>query len=664
MPVLKCAERAARALKFAYVKSISYVSLTFVWKTEGSFYLANEQTITGNKEFKTVFVFQEPLSRTNLPRGELLSLLELLHEGVSFEIMDTTHLSSLTFHESSIAGVTPFHVANIYFLEQSAIVVSNFPLKELEMIQRAGFIHSAGDLIFEKGWDDLTHKFVSDLLNDFSILKKEFFKVDFYTRSENDSHKQKLEKLMIDDRRYHIGPKSFQSARAEINKDHEEFLLQNRIQKEGLGNIFIFKDTGKKQPTNLFDDLYVDRTILEYAICYLSRYKRDNPLHTLDEIEESRPFWAGIFTTPHRLTNAMLNLAHLMPESKIVDPFCHTGTTAVESAQIGCEAICCDLYEVNGAKDNYEFFCSGAESLSAVSTKIMNIATSKPHVMNDFNNLAATTVKLNGNGLPEIREESHIEDIVNSFSESESDLNLFENRVCFYITRRYHLNRLRNNDVDKYKEAKELVVRFVGSRDGEADGAFGYLRCADQMNAFEEAVKSDGAPVIKASDKRFRELFEDSAYCSTRVGWMNKAKSSPTFRLNNILSDISAYEIPDDTIDAVITDPPYGYGEVMTLKQLQDIYMGLFEKAFRWLKSGGYLVLCALDKVKTGRTKGLLFTEDVVKMANRVAKGRRITFVTDGLRLGQKGPFYLYYWKSKYALNRAVIVLRILKENN
>jgi len=56
-----------------------------------------------------------------------------------------------------------------------------------------------------------------------------------------------------------------------------------------------------------------------------------------------------------------------------------------------------------------------------------------------------------------------------------------------------------------------------------------------------------------------------------------------------------------------------------------------------------------------------MFTEDIIGMANNVAKNMGIVFIVTSLHPVIRGPLFTYYWKSKYALNRSIIALQILK---
>ena len=48
----------------------------------------------------------------------------------------------------------------------------------------------------------------------------------------------------------------------------------------------------------------------------------------------------------------MLSLAEVGPGGKVLDPFCHTGTVAIEAACLGATSLNADIKESQGAQDN------------------------------------------------------------------------------------------------------------------------------------------------------------------------------------------------------------------------------------------------------------------------------------------------------------------------
>lgn len=619
-----------------------------------------------DENFSTVFVFQESIERTNVQRGELISLIELNEEPVITKILENEEIfqgilknNGLITFESKIVKHDHHLEASIVFFSQSAIVFTNFKLDVKEMIRRSGYIQSVGELIYLAKWGEINTDKISGVLTRYCYHTKKVRELIFYKSTDNDGIDNKLSNLLIDDLRYHIGNDSFQKAELNIRKNVTSYSILHGLT-EGKEPIFFFKDVGEVYDNSALKKFYPDRNMTEYSICYISDFKKDNSLHYLDDLKECKPFWAGIYTTPHRLMNAMLNLARITKDSVIVDPFSHTGTLVMESSQIGCKVKAFDLHEIQGAKDNYEFLCMGSSKIFKSCSSIFKL-TKDSSITEELQKILFDCICSNKQGLPEVAKGKRIEDLL----KKNNSLMNFETRLYFYLLRRYNMEQQRRADLDDDSGINFTKRHVRNSRPKKplkhVEKGF-YTFFGKQLKSFEEANKTNGFPVIYLSEDNENEHkfhFTDSIYKTNRIGYINYAREEPDFELKDILKN--EYNIEDNSIDAVVTDPPYGYGEGLHKSMIRKIYTALFEKSFKWLKPNGVIVFCTLDKVKTGRKKDLLFTEDIIDIANFVARKSNVCFNLNYFYPTQNQKTCLYYWKSKYALNRAVIVLRINK---
>ncbi len=216
------------------------------------------------------------------------------------------------------------------------------------------------------------------------------------------------------------------------------------------------------------------------------------------------------------------------------------------------------------------------------------------------------------------------------------------------------------------KDSSDFVIKYLVDPEEKLkkkNHYSGYFYWSKQLQAFEEEMKINGKPIIKPDREDFALLFEDNFYRSERVGYANLSTKYPKYLKRDINMSFKKYGIEENSVDAVVTDPPYGYGEDLNKNQIAQIYKSLFNKAFRWLKSEGHLVFCCLDKVKTGRTEDLLFTEEIIQMANQIAKSMGIDFIKGHIHpISFDFLNSLNYWKSRYALNRSIVALKILKK--
>ena len=110
----------------------------------------------------SVFVFQEPIATTNIQRAELVALIGLQNDKFSYETKSPEDLdldkrkiiySTCDSEKERLSAFTFLsrngqNSAEIVFFNQSALVVSNFELNIMEIVRRAGYIHSAGKFVF------------------------------------------------------------------------------------------------------------------------------------------------------------------------------------------------------------------------------------------------------------------------------------------------------------------------------------------------------------------------------------------------------------------------------------------------------------------------------------------------------------------------------------
>lgn len=62
--------------------------------------------------------------------------------------------------------------------------------------------------------------------------------------------------------------------------------------------------------------------------------------------------------------------------------------------------------------------------------------------------------------------------------------------------------------------------------------------------------------------------------------------------INIIIGDATNMPLPDQTIDGIATDPPYGRSASTFKLTISRLYQGFLEEAFRVLKKGKYLTMC------------------------------------------------------------------------
>jgi tRNA (guanine10-N2)-dimethyltransferase len=104
-----------------------------------------------------------------------------------------------------------------------------------------------------------------------------------------------------------------------------------------------------------------------------------------------------------KLARCMVNLAHAKAGETVLDPFCGTGTTVLEAAMIGCEAIGTDVQRrmAEGTQKNLAKFGAEAEAILVADarklpfTRVDAVVTDPPY------GKSATTLKSSTRSLVE-----------------------------------------------------------------------------------------------------------------------------------------------------------------------------------------------------------------------------------------------------------------------
>ncbi len=555
------------------------------------------EEVSLNNHYQYVFVFSESLNKTSIQYNELISLIKrtLSPEEVLIEIKE---YNSTILEDNLISNLD--RVTIIKFTN-SCIVKSSIKLDLEKIIKNSGYIHSCGVLVFCKQWDSITTNDLINNINSFVDKEKAFCKLSFYTDVDIKDLERNVDNIMIDKERTYIGKKFFSK---EINtileKVNEHLADKNLSSKNNINNIFVYKDESHNSFNGL--EFYDEQDVSNTLIAYNSLYKKDNALHILDHYNESKPYWAGIYTTPHNLTNAMLNIAQIKEGEIIFDPFLHTGTTILEAAKYGCTVIGSDYSEPIGAKDNIEFLLD-IDNLQKRIDRINN----KIHDTAYLSSLQEIINSSMQNGNDAFSNYEKIEELINANPILEN----IEDRVIFYILRRYTLRQLQGiaQKNTRENELEEKIKLFNNYKELACI-------CCDNPNGW--------YPNDKNNIKENTFVNDANKYNTMRIGPVKHND----FKYFIMQTDASKLYINDNSVDVIVTDPPYGYGDDIDDAELVNLYINFINESFRILKPGGRIVMCVLDKVKTGKPiNPRTVTKGVIDMIEKVTKEKRIKFM-------------------------------------
>ncbi len=377
-----------------------------------------------------------------------------------------------------------------------------------------------------------------------------------------------------------------------------------------------------------------------YYICYQQAYKNENPFHVFDE---NMPAWVNQTTIPHTLATAMINLTRPWSDSEgsvvVVDPFVGTGTmwlAALADKQLDAYGFDIDQQTRQLVNDNLQFFAMAALDLERLAERIDTFA-------NEIEGSADPSGEL-GTGY---HWASTIEDGASSVSAD--DWRKFDVRLAYYLVER----TLKRSGRAIARGSKGWTVAIVS----EARLLTSQTRALARIRRRQEslhAVRVDNLVVYPST-------YSDA--CSIDAQMLAEI---PEIRRNDarIKGSQNAVSLKLADVDAVVTDPPYGFNTRNELEQLAKLYAGWLRTAISWLGEHGQLVFCLPERSHSGRripffAQRLVVSQQVLTIAREL--DREVYLPAQVVPHLGMTSFFLppYYWESERALRRSVMHFHI-----
>jgi len=568
-----------------------------------------------------LFVFQKPNQVTNVPFYELRTLLkDVANIGITeVPVFDENLYFTRDRIKRRLPGKSPspgkeFESyptpnrgrANLYALEQSCIVTTSSPIEDDDLariVGNSGYIHSAGELLLAGRFDSIKRSMLEDALKRVDTPQKPT-SVEFWT--DGNVPDEDLSGLAIDNQRYFIENLPFAT---------QQVLLAERHEKKSPNKMVTFYKDVLHGP----DSRYPESGDSIFILAFCPQIRKYSPLQQLDEW---KPYWKGIDTTPQCLMAAMLNIAGLRKGGVYLDMFGGMGTSMLEATKVGPKlALHTDYMETTGADDNHNLLTMDPTEIINLVKKLRVLQQRDSSLFTGLKELAEQSLDWEGVGTersyPEIR---HID----AFMGDNPSLSDLSNRLCFYMLRRGYYRRadLTGGLIELFNENLGEIERYAEAK-------------------------------LKANQKALQWTSNGILYVASfpsREGWKT-AKA-------DILEGNLASIITPGEVDAIVTDPPYGYGTDSDRDVLLKLYESFIGQSFDLLRNRGRLVFCVLDKVRTGKPADpYLTTEGILYMMDRLASDRGIGFFRDSLH--SSGD--VMFWKSRKKLNRGIISVEVVK---
>ena len=519
-----------------------------------------------------------------------------------------------------------------------------------KIIKRASYVLSCGTLIYACPMDqaslDDARSAIARFVCDDEIGS---FDLSFYTREKFGSEDVELNGLLIDQKRIFLGELQFEYVRRQLERWSGPGQMEKHANVDA--RFWVYNDVAS-DPSIFSSWIYPEKEDEIYLIVYRCLYRSKNALYDLDMAREAKPYWKGIDTTPQRLMGAMLNLAQVQEDQNqvVLEPFSHTGSLVHEAAKLDLgKIIYNDKFETIGTKDNLGLLTAPTDNLRSTINKMRELAGREDRGDTEISYRQIRAVARQSLGwqgdepYPEMQS-------VRNLQEKHGWLKAMAPRLLFYIVRRFCV---------------EHHIGYDNGHPGESRYFYGGFKSeAERLIRLEEFLDDR----LTCLEKYAATREEIGAEVKTRgimyIGYDPIAQNKCQQLVEGTDIDIAKNGIPlnDNSVDAIITDPPYGYGSAEEQVAIYNLYRQFFSEAFRVLKPGGRVAVCVLDKVRTGKKiMPELFTAGVVDLANDIARESRASFVVDSLRPFGRDDRILSYWKAQHKLNRGILSFQIHK---
>jgi hypothetical protein len=600
--------------------------------------------VNSDRPVSLAFTFSEPISGTNVQFNELKSIIKLLEpKYVTFRQISPKRLPNEVPRSKS-------DIIQVNFKQTCVLKLYATHRLLYRIMKRASYVTSCGPLISTPQLDRATVDTVRDELRDYiSNNGINSFELSFFTLDKYIDKAGALSGLLIDQKRSFLCELPFTHAMREIL----DWNGPGDIIHDGVSDvdarIWVHKDIYEEEISKL-PWIYPEKGDELYLVIYQPMYRMRNALHALDETRELKPYWKGIDTTPHKLMGAMLNFAQVDSGQTILEPFAHTGTLLLEAARFDLgKVLYNDKFETIGAKDNLSFLVSPPEKILRIVDELKDITdvnkgeNSTP-TYRDIRNIALQSIKWENNeAYPQVM------DVERLFTNHEW-LGDATTRLFYYIVRRFFIEN-RCGSLDPNGTSRRMGYGRFTTEEEILTALGEFMR--NSIARFEEYANLR----LRIGEERMRRGIMDIGYSPTDRNIFQYLVDGNDV---NIMKD--GLPIKQNTIDAIITDPPYGYGSIEEQNEIQFLYRKFFEEAYRVLKPEGRIVICVLDKVRTGKdVVANVMTAGVIDLANTVAKERGVMFLTESIKAFSGDDLLLSYWKAKHKLNRGILSFQVYK---
>lgn len=643
---------------------------------------------------KYAFLFNQNARRTNLQIAELLSLIRchtyrvgtrVRENDIEFttfdevkrflqEVMDHGDLTSEENFDSFVENVSAFMQDKILMeaLYGSASIFLPMHLTiDVDLIcGESGYIHSCGDLLILRNAEKVTeYKFKKEIRRCIKVFRKNsskflivpFCHEDFspHDRETTPFLQYGLDDVKLNMSKAFIGATKLYDLLEIIGEEFGDHLsIAPAGDFRASGETFKKKFPDKDQQT-IFLITDNDRVsgsrfpgMRKFYVLYLQRYKNNNSYHLYDE---NKPGWASHTTLPHSLAGAMINVARPwfadVQTVEIADPFGGAGTVFFEAQKIaGMNCRSSDrapIFEYV-VKDNAKFFSMNPAEKEQLREDLSAYVGVVPDYYEGVTRKSKET--------PEQRL-GRISKVVRDWAAAtDGDFLKLDEAVL-----KSGFDSLGSDQIDRLLAYVGLRASVRGVTDiarGTASWPVFFKReltiLLQQME--NESKRLDAG--AQSHPRNERMLVGHASYsASTTPG-------PPEIERHDLLGSLhfersSVENLPHNTYDAIITDPPYGFNTDEDYWEMASFVHTMIESLVRALKpAGGQLILAAPSVSFSG--KGIMpfvrsdyLAREIVQTCARIGRECVKPVVVLPANLASLQP--PYYWVAEKSLERRIL---------
>lgn len=618
----------------------------------------NDRFTNLNKlKFHYAFVFYSNLNKTNLQYKELFNNI-LRQHGEFYSINEYRNFDFTTNVQKSN------NKGNIVIIpcKNSCIVSSNIELNIKEIIRNSGYVQSCGELLFLSPWYDLNTTTFENRVEQFiSRDRDKKGRLVFYTKEDfglKTRSSEGIDDIKFFKEKYYIGN--------EIASNYMKGLLQNELISNNLIVERLYNSDKEKYNKTITDfslfvvkdlDLTISETEYVYGekepqlfILYHSQFKKENPIHILDE---NKPFIPGPYTTPQTLIQSMLSF--VSNETKlIIDPFGGSGGIGIASKFGGKDIFISDLIGLEGIDYNFRFFNTKSKLREQIENfineQLIGFSRTKefsPYFYESAEKIIATNKYQEKHWISE-----YDELLIESPDIIESDIF----KYCFFVS--YKLIILHNDLIKQNNRLNEYLFTSMLEK-----------HLTDEKIILQRTFKALLHPEFKK--KPWEEL--KGKYGNYITGYTKlegeKHLCQDSIHLLNNNSRLNL-QLMESEMVSIVSDPPYGFNtlsgnpEDENIVNLYESFMDFSLSAIEKTKSKkGDLIICTLRNVKVGKKiSSYSYAHNIEKLLYRKLKEYDFNIIAKPylLEIGDwigNGN----YWKSKKALDRRIISITVEK---